>query len=384
MKSRNFVLLCCVFALAAAPIVRGSIFDGGWRVSVGASYNAPVKVGLHFSPVKFNLGNVTPPVGYRSRAEAEKTVSGTKVSGTRRNYSADGKVFVDTDDYRKAKGGLEDGTWNVQVPYDSWNGESFELASAEYAEVRTIADGKGTLKLNGDDDTAMPGVSVELSRNLYHNEDYHFGVDLAFLFSYFFRTDLYKSESYAESDAISVDKGRLTSSISPVSGTREELWRDDEGYYGAGSYWGPGPIFNNPVITDSGRSSSIYRNTAGFWTNGDFRELEMVLALRPYYDLFDWLRVYGTIGVAVSWSEFDLNVGYRRNGVDSRYSRSYDEWNVYGIGGLGLMARWNDFCLGVDFFGRFLQDDMEIKDELVHGSLRHSPWMFRVMLGYEF
>ena len=388
-KRNSAVMVAFGVTLVTASAACGSVFDGGWRVSVGAAYNAPAKVGLKFSPAKFSSGRVTPPAGYATRAEAERVVSGKLVVGesgkmTRRNYSADGKTFVDSDDARKARGGMEQGTWNVQVPWDSWNNGTFELASAEYVEVQNIQDGKGGLDLSGSDESAMPGVSVELSRNLYHNEEYHFGLDLAFMFSYFFRTDLYRSHSSAQTDAMRVSRGKLTSSVAPVSGTRESMWKDDEGYYGAGSYDGPGPVFNDPVITDVSLGSSVYRSVAGFSANGDFRELEMVLALRPYYDFFDWLRLYGTIGAAVSWSEFDLRVHSSRDGVSSSHTRDYDAWDVYGIGGLGLMVRWNDFTLGVDFFGRFLQDDLSIRDELVHGSLRRSTWMFRGMLGYEF
>lgn len=384
MKRKYLIPVSGVVVGLSASVVCASVFDGGWRVSVGAAYNAPTKIGLKFSPVRFNGGTVTPPVGYSSRAEAERIVAGKKVSATRRNYTADGKVFYDSSDYRKARGGLETGSWNVQVPYDSWDGESFELASAEYVEVRKVADGCGELKLNGTDEAAMPGVSVELSRNLYHNAEYNFGVDIAFLFSYFFRTDLYKNQSYAQSDAYEVARGKSRATVAPVSGVRESLWRDSEGYYGAGSYYGPGPLFNDPVISSSLGCSSLVQNNAWFHASGNFRELEMVLALRPYYDVFEWLRIYGTIGAAVSWSEFDLRVSYVDNGSTSRYSRSYDQWDVYGIAGLGAMARWKNFTLGFDFFGRFLQDDLGIRDRIVHGSIGRSPWMFRGMIGYEF
>ena len=383
--SRKFLIsITSAVAGLSVSVLSAEVFDGGWRISVGGAYNAPVKVGLNFSPIRFSGGRVALPGGYPTRADAEKIAAGTQVSDTRRNYTADGKVFVDTDDYRSAKGGMEAGTWNVQVPYDSWDGDSFVLASAEYVEVRQVGSGRGELKLNGSDESAMPGVSVELSRNLYHNKDYKFGVDIAFLFSYFFQTDLYKTKSCAQSDLYERKHGTIKSSISPVSGVREEMWRDSEGYYGAGSYYGPGPVFNDPVMSAVDGPTTLISNSSWFRARGDYRDLEMALALRPYYDILDWLRFYGTIGVAVSWSEFDLKVRYNGNNGYLRYKRRYDDWDVHGIAGLGLLARWKDFTLGFDFMARFLQDDLSIHDRIVRGSLERSEWMFRCMLGYEF
>lgn len=387
MNRNALILMFFVFALASSAFAeREGFFDGGWRVSVGAAYNAPAKVGLKFSPVKFNGTQFVPQVSGQSSAQAMNTVKGTPgETPTKRYYSADKRVYVDTVDKRTgtATEGMEKGTWNVQVLEDSWDGSTFELASSDYVDVENLHDGYGALKLEGSDEAAQPGISVELSRNLYHSEEYHFGVDLAFMFSYFFRTDLYETDSTWKGDTYAVTRGTMRSTIAPQSGVFEERGRNGDGTYGIGTFNGPGVVFDYPKINDC-HTTEYYGSSARFRANGDFRDLEMVFALRPYYDIFEWLRLYGTIGLAVSWSEFDLDVYSDRNGVSTSYSRDYKQWDVYGVGGLGLMLRWHDFCLGFDFFARFLHDDLDINDDIVKGSLERGGWMFRGMLGYEF
>ena len=384
MKKTLFSLLTVALAIGA----QGFDLAHGWRISVGAAYNAPAKVNLKFAPVQLSGGNVLPGIqSGLSREEAMQKGWGRKTSGTRTEYTDDGKVFVDTEDYRKVAGGVEHGTWNVKVPMSSWDGDKFVLGSAEYAEVETTHEGNGVMRMRGEDETATPGVTVELSRNLYHNEEWHFGVDLAFVFSYFFRTDLYKSDAAARTvDRMSVKSGRYESSISPVSGTVEPDLSDDPGYYGAGTFYGPGPVFNDPVFLGPNEQLRTFSavNTGSIHADGDYRDLEMMLLLKPYYDVFEWFRLYASIGLAVSRAEFDLDVNRIDNGLPYGYSRDYSQWDVYGIGGLGLLLRWNDFCLGCDFLARFLDRDLDINDETVRGSLRRGRWMFRCMLGYEF
>ena len=48
------------------------------------------------------------------------------------------------------------------------------------------------------------------------------------------------------------------------------------------------------------------------------------------------------------------------------------------------MLRWENFCLGVDFIARFLDDDIEIRGRDVRGSVERSPWMLTVYVGYAF
>ena len=106
----------------------------------------------------------------------------------------------------------------------------------------------------------------------------------------------------------------------------------------------------------------------------------MTFAAKPFWDVADWFRVRGTLGVAVSRAHFKFDVD--GNGYSSR--QRFDDWSVYGVAGIGGMFRWNGLCLGVDVLARFLDDDVEIRGRDVRGTVDRAPWMLTVSLGYEF
>jgi len=114
---------------------------------------------------------------------------------------------------------------------------------------------------------------------------------------------------------------------------------------------------------------------------GDYEELEMIFALKPWYDLTDWFRVQATLGAAVSRAH--LKFGVSGTSPSTSHQR-FDEWSVYGVGGLGGMFRFEDFCLGFDFIARFLDNAMKIDGRDVHGTIDRGGWFFRVYVGYEF
>lgn len=382
-RTRLMVLLMCL--AVTTPVVVAEILDGGWRITGGALYNSRVKTHLNFNPLQFRGGRVALPTGGVTRKEALEAVQGVQGdTPTKRVYSADGKTYVDTVDYRTAEGGEEYGTWNVKAPLSSWNGDSFVLASAQYSESEVTQSRTGDLDLSQKDEASMPGLNLELSRNLWHSDEWKCGVDLSFGVSVFFKDRIYKGGSVAKSQVGVVRKGVAETTISPVSGVVEPDLADSEGYYGAGTFDGPGPVFNNPVTRLRSLSSTSYGNCVGYCADGDYWDVEMALCLRPYYDIYDWWRVYGTIGVAVSRAEFDLYMHRCVNGDHRRTERSYHSWDVYGIAGLGTMFRYRDFTLGCDFLARFLDDDLDIRDDIVDGWLSRGRWMFRLTLGYEF
>ena len=162
--------------------------------------------------------------------------------------------------------------------------------------------------------------------------------------------------------------------------------QNPDGSYGAGTYDGPGPVLDLgggdltvshrwANISSSSRSSSYYLHA-----EGDYEDIEMTFAVKPFWDVTDWLRLRGTLGVAVSRTHFTFDVDGQ--GYSSR--QRFDDWAVYGVGGLGGMLRWENFCLGVDFIARFLDDDIEIRGRDVRGSVERAPWMLTVYAGYEF
>lgn len=392
MNTRHLI----IFGMAATVtmVAQGELLDGGWRISVGASYNAPAKVRLNFSPARFNGGNVLPTASGVTLEQARRQAGGRTVNGkTYYDYDGSGRhissvsaVDQHTDAVGGGDGSPEAGTWNAHVYKGNTTiqGDSFTLASVEYGYVEQHDDG-GRLKLRDTDEAATPGVLVELSRNLYHNKDYNFGVDLAFAVNFFFGRDIFKTSSRAYQNAGVYKSGKVESTISPVAGRMDEdKWYQDAEYYGGGEYDGIGTVFHTPQMHVLPNADQYYGSGSRLSARGDYWDLEMTLALRPYYDVFEWLRIYGTFGAAVSRAEFDLDVTGVRDGVRTNYERDYSSWDVYGIGGLGMLLRWHDFCLGFDFLARFWDRDLQIEDDIVRGSLQRGRWMFRGMIGYEF
>ena len=378
--------ICMLAALAMVGTVQAegwAIFDGGWRISAGGVYASPVKANLRFSPVRIPV----PPAG-RSAAEAKALAEGNVNQFTKDSPNADvtypnGARINPWDSARELNDFMYPGvdhfgqTWNARFPADALQGESFTLASYDYVEV---SDAYSLREVGGSDDRSMPGVNVELSRNLYHNEEYNYGVDLAFAVSYFFSTDVFSMDRQYASGTVR-EGVYETYMEAPVGAKDPEGWHD--GWYGAGTYEGPGPVFDLGTIgvRHSGSERSIYGR---IHADGDYSQLDLMLLGKPYYDVFDWLRVVGTVGLVVSRGEFSLDETVV--GSDFRQSRSkdYSEWDVHGIAGLGLQLSYDDWSLGCDFYARFLDDPVDVHDSYVHGEIEQSDWLLKVSLGYRF
>ncbi len=266
-----------------------------------------------------------------------------------------------------------------------------------------------------DDDYDL-GISLELSKTIYDNwedadyelhqrnrrrkdgeqmedERQHWGVDLAFGFSYFFDDNLYRD--FGEYGHYRVLDGHYET---PISGydTKSMLMEYDaggigpqDGYYGDKA-WSGGPhpsLYYNDIGSISG---PIIDGTSAYWGgewhsgNGKYRELEAMLVLKPWYELSDWCRIFGTIGVAAYRGRFSFRYT-ASDGVNWLYDRQrFDEWGVCGVGGGGIVFRYGDFDISADILARFLQDDMDINGRHVKGWIERADWMVRIMVGYEF
>ena len=260
--------------------------------------------------------------------------------------------------------------------------DHFIMGSASYAEVVTT-EGQGKIRYRDEDEGATPGINVELSRNLYHNEEYHFGVDVAFGVSYFFRNKIFRSCQGYSNGTTTYKTGAYQTGIL----ARPDPWSwNEDGSYGGGTFEGPGPVFSlgNIYTQQIANPDQVVTSGGAIDAYGDYHDLEMVLSIKPYYDIFEWWRIYGMVGVAVSRADFDLNMTVLSNGQVSRDCNDFVSWDVYGIAGLGTMVRWRDFCLGFDFEARFLDNEVEIKDRYVNGELTRGRWLFKLFLGYEF
>ena len=268
-----------------------------------------------------------------------------------------------------------------RIPASSYVGDrpgygqdEFRLASDPYSE-------RGSIGMS-DTDNGTFGLSVELSRNLFHDAEYGYGVDLAFAVNWFFKQDYFKSSGRMGEGSVDTifDMGDI------AHDDDFNRYTDGDGdYYGSGGYealdWG------TPVSVDPDLDMRYVDMPGGggrYSARGDYSDLEMILLARPYYDIYDWLRLTGTIGLAVSRMDFDFSMAMTSNGRSMRYSDDSHQWDVYGIAGLGLMMYYKDFTLSCDVLARFLDDKMDIDNPYVHGSVSRGDWMVRAMIGYEF
>ncbi|MBQ9432110.1 MAG: hypothetical protein IJU44_11235 [Kiritimatiellae bacterium] len=97
------------------------------------------------------------------------------------------------------------------------------------------------------------------------------------------------------------------------------------------------------------------------YVSGDYEETELTFAVKPFWDVTDWFRVRGTLGAVVSRTHFVFDVYGRGDGADYSYRQRFDDWAVYGVGGLGGMFSHKGVCLGFDVIAHFLDDEIKLR-----------------------
>jgi len=243
-------------------------------------------------------------------------------------------------------------------------------------------------------DECQFGVAAELSRELWiHDEptEDRWGLDFAAALSYFFERDIYKMRGEATRHDL-VGNGYYKTTFDAKDTMYSYLEETDPEYknYAVGGFYGadsaiaqghPAIIMDKITVTGPTYLDPVDRTSSNRYSaRGDYRELEFLFMLRPWYELTDWWRVYGEVGVGVSWGRFDSRV----SGVGVSHSEDFDQWDVYGVAGLGTVFRYGDFDISLDFIGRFLRDDMDIDGQFVDGHIERADWGLRLMVGYEF
>lgn len=373
MKAMPLLFVFCVSVTvlsAAASEGEREVF-GKWRIGVGAAFNCGVRANLRTrnmpapSPSAFVEG--------RSRAEAQ-------LASENGEYDGGGFIRPDSDN---------DGvyTTNWQFPEGDRLDDGSFLLHNRYSEC-TLGE---TAQTGGrsDQDEMQYGVSLELSRELWihdENEVHRWGVDFAAAFSYFFQRDVYG----AGGTLSRTDTRRDGDFQTPVNDPDAMFFYDNnldslqDGMYGYGAYdvmaGGPALKLSNVGLTTETFTETTETMTRRFSASGDYQELEMLFMFCPWYEITDWWRVYAEVGVGVSWGRFDAS--FSGNGISAK--EKFSQWDCYGVAGLGTAFRYDDWTLGIDFFGRFWRDDLDVDGRYVSGSIERSDWGFRVMLGYEF
>jgi len=350
-----------LFMLGLAAVVAQVSFAGEeadafgkWRIGVGGAFNGGVRarIGARNVPVREVYGI---PSGVSKEA--------AKANAEARIYDGGGFIKEGADPVM---------TTNWKAPV-----ECVDVTTGEFNLYNAYQTISGPLSGHSSSDEYQYGVSIEVAREIWiHDEaeDHRWGVDFAVGFSYFFERDVYKASGMGQ-------HGRYVTNFTQPAAVDDYRTHDDEpvgGMYGHGVYTGS----SDPAIDLSGvgspvdNHSGVYRCSA----SGDYRELEMLFTFRPWYEITDWWRVYGQIGVGVSWGEFDAKI----YSDSASAHEDFDQWDVYGVAGIGTMFRYDRYDLSIDFIGRFFRDDLDVDGRYLSGDIERADWGFRVMLGFEF
>ena len=386
---------CGLVGLSLAAQAEGTaLLDGGWRLTIGPVYDMGVKANVRVTP---HSTYVSPYAGGLTK-EAAKAAAGGKESGTRLEF-ANGS-WIDTDDPVCAEGDDVGKTRYYKLTMPRAGSErTFDLGSANYAEVDTYRPSDRSLASSEHDESGVLGANIELSRNLYHDADWGWGVDAGFGVNYFKHNGLLGVVRSWLDGSSTARTGSYASSLTIDEDSYSDFnWSADGSYYGSGGTKngdgvyvdGAGnPTYAGPIKpTLDFKSSEMTRSHSSYgrlWADGDYENLELMLVAHPYYDVFDWLRINTTLGLVVSRQDLDFTMTVMRDGMtDYRSNRDFSQWDVYGIAGAGIMLYYKDFTLAADFLARFLDNDLDIDDRYVRGSVERGRWMFKLSIGYRF
>lgn len=407
MNANRMLVVAVALATLSAFADGWTVLDGGWRISGGAVYDPGVKTSLRFTP---RVSYTSPFAAGRSKADAQSLGQGDLKKGaggelTRREFQ--NGAWIDTADPAVAGQGEQAGyTWYYKFPQGTWDGgDSFLLGSADYSEVRSWSSNPQVAQSHADDEAGVLGFNIELSRNLYHDEEHNWGVDVGFAVQYFKHNGIFDMFSSWTHGGSRQRRGNYSASVDLPRGTVPDMgddysWGGETGsrYFGVdGTLKGDRYVNSYGEGTQAGPipgSSLQLRNTESIRTDsssgslradGDYDNLELMLLAHPYYDVTEWLRISGTVGLVVSRQDLDFTMTIRRdNEIDYRSARDFSQWDVYGVAGGGLMLRYEDFTLSGDILARFLDDDLTVDDPYAHGTIERGRWMIKLSIGYEF
>ena len=409
---RGFVRALLVSALATSAVAADSPDArqerGKWRVSVGASVIGPVKSNLGVSNARLRqlsgfgeslIRSAAARHGVRPRAVAYAAGSGAADPNGVRRF--DGGAWYDPRD--AASRNDPDWSWNWRLHDPAGTDPDGRKGFVEYTtysedfESVALTTAEGGAGDSRDSSEWFPGLRVEVARELYRSEgERPWGVDVAAAFAYYFQRGLWKADG--------------TAATASVNGHREngryEWWNDSEntaqyildyeratqfhgGMWGAGTPDGPGAELETSAwkVRDVMTSTETWSSSHAlrYSGDGDYREYSIELLARPWWEPWNWLRLFASLGLEVSRREFEWSLS--ATGSDgSRYAESGEarDWRVLGLLGGGLSLYWHDFILAGEALWRFGGDDLEVSGRTVHGSIERGNRGFRLSLGYEF
>ena len=382
---KRLMTMVMVGCLAAALVAdEGDGFNGdlfsGWRLTVGGALNGNMrsKIGVRPGRALTGMYGGGGAVATQTRAEAQAAGDAYNLGSGRTTFPNGG--FFDPND----AAGTPGETWNWYLPPGALDASGTMSFVNSYSEASSAGSARDIFAKS--DDYAA-GFSVGLDREVWRWGD--FGLDFGMVFSYFRNHDFFKAggQGYGRTDSFASGDYVTDVTLDPSITGDPWAWNAD-GSIGAGTYDGPGPVLYMGDVTVSHRwmnEMSSSRASSYFMSaRGNYEEIEMLFAVRPFWEVTEWFRVRGTLGVAVSRTHFVFDVYGRGDGASYASRQTFNDWAVYGVGGLGGLFSWNGVCLGFDFLARFLDSDIDIHGRDVHGSVSRAPWMFTVYVGYAF
>jgi len=370
----------------------GSSVVGGVKTKVGANANGMVRR----SQFGMTISRFAGSSAGRSKAEAYALGSGA-ANGGKRQFD-DGAWYDPVD-----SGSAEDGeySWNWRLHDPSGPDPDGNKGFVERTAYSELSDSEFQMLLDdgrtGDSTDWLPGLRVEASRELYRSEGNRpWGVDLAIAFAYYFQRDVRKTSGTAATATAS--QSRRDGYYEWWNDSHDEAqyildyYRDtqfDGSMWGAGAFGGPGA----ELATDAWKFRDVVtRNTTEsvshalrYRGDGDYREYSIEVLARPWWEPWDWLRVFASLGVDVSRREFDWSMtATGTDGTRCHESDNEREWRVLGLFGGGFAVQWWGFFVMGEALWRYGGDDLSVNGETVHGHVENGDWGFRASVGYEF
>ena len=351
----------------------------GWRFSVGPTMGGHLKSSIQMRGSRISRALNFSPYSQHGMSQEEAQHAGNQIGSDRVNISEDGRYYIDPDDYAAIPGE----TVNWYLPGESFNGSAFMIDNAYHETTYSSR----SASLRDTDVEGDAGLSLALEREVWRSG--RFGLDAGFMFSWLMKDDAFRTSGTMARASATSETGRYQTEIGVESEMASDPWfQNADGSYGGGNFYGPGPILslgNN--ISHRWIQDSFSSKTASLYvhSNGDYEEEELAFLLRPWFDVTDWFRLVGTLGVAVSRASLDFTVNGYTNGRHSYHdSQKFDAWDVYGLAGIGGMFRYGSYCLGGDFLAKFLDDDLSVNGRSVQGDISREDWTCRIYVGYEF
>lgn len=374
MKNEMKIGLMAIATLTLLPVGAGwnLSFTEGWRVTAGAEFGGPMKGRL--SSRAGNRGIYSAARSGLTEAQAAHKVAAPVAGGPRVDLG--NGYFIDPSSAASAAD--PDFTWNWRLP-----SRDRIVKQSEFLESQTV---ERSYPVSGSDDGWSPAVSLEFTRELWTWDDHPFGVDFAFGFAWQRKNDLVKVGGVNCTRTDSYRKGGYEMDLG------DQLWMqepDEEvmfnGAYGLGEFGGDayGPVMDLSLVRTTPTGGTAWDEKFAETTSmrGDYEEFDFRFLLKPWWDVTEWLRVYGAIGMELARTDFELHT---YNSATGSRTGDISEWQVCGLGGGGVMVHGWHGVLGVDFLTRFLQDDLSFRHDGFSGEFDRSPWFFRVYVGAEF